>query len=104
MLRLVSEFHADSVVVAEVRPSPNHGERKGDVKPDMLVLHYTGMPDPEVALKHLCSSGSEVSAHYVVIEDGRIIQCVPDTRRAWHAGAPSWAAETSVNSCALGIE
>jgi len=100
----VAEFHADSVVVAEVRPSPNHGERKDGMKPDMLVLHYTGMPEAEAALKHLCTSGSEVSAHYVVLEDGRIIQCVPEARRAWHAGAASWAGETDINSCSIGIE
>ena len=104
MVLLASEFHADSCVVAEVRASPNHGERKGGMKPNMLVLHYTGMPDPAAAIQHLCSPASEVSAHYVVLEDGRIIQCVPEERRAWHAGAASWAGETDINSCSIGIE
>jgi len=100
----VSEFRPDSCVVAEVRASPNHGERQGNVKPDMLVLHYTGMRDSGAAVQHLCSSVSEVSAHYVVMEDGRIIQCVPEQRRAWHAGASCWAGETDINSCSIGIE
>jgi N-acetylmuramoyl-L-alanine amidase len=47
---------------------------------------------------------SEVSAHYVVMEDGRIVQCVPEARRAWHAGVSSWAGETDINSCSIGIE
>jgi N-acetylmuramoyl-L-alanine amidase len=104
MVVLVSEFHPDSCVVAEVRSSPNHGARKDGMKPDMLVLHYTGMPDPEGALRHLCTATSEVSAHYVVLEDGRIVQCVPEERRAWHAGASTWAGETDINSCSIGIE
>jgi len=104
MVLLVSDFRPDSCVVAEVKASPNHGERKGDAKPDMVVLHYTGMRDSKLALEHLCSPLSEVSAHYVVMEDGHIVQCVPESRRAWHAGASSWAGETDVNSRSIGIE
>jgi len=97
-------FQAESCVVAEVRPSPNHGERKGRQAPDMIVLHYTGMPDAAAALERLCSPASEVSAHYFVFEDGRIVQMVQESRRAWHAGAASWAGETDINSCSIGIE
>jgi N-acetylmuramoyl-L-alanine amidase len=104
MVLFVSEFRPDSCVVAEVRASPNHGERKAGMKPDMLVLHYTGMPDTEGAIRHLCAPASEVSSHYVVLEDGRVIQCVPEQRRAWHAGQSRWAGETDINSCSIGIE
>jgi N-acetylmuramoyl-L-alanine amidase len=99
-----SEFHPDSSVVAEVRPSPNHSERRGGMKPNMLVLHYTGMPDAESAIRHLCFPASEVSAHYVVREDGYVVQCVPEARRAWHAGQSAWEGETDINSCSIGIE
>ena len=104
MVTLVSQLRANSCVVAEVRPSPNHGERKGGVAPDMIVLHYTGMSDNEAALKLLSSPGSDVSAHYVVLQDGHIIQMVAEDRRAWHAGTSSWAGETDINSCSIGIE
>ncbi len=104
MVTLVSQLRANSCVVAEVRPSPNHGERKGGVTPDMIVLHYTGMSDNEAALKLLSSPGSEVSAHYVVLQDGHIIQMVAEDRRAWHAGTSSWAGETDINSYSIGIE
>jgi N-acetylmuramoyl-L-alanine amidase len=97
-------FGADSVMVAQVRLSPNYGERAEGRRPDMILLHYTGMPDAEGALERLCSASSEVSAHYVVLEDGTVIQCVPETLRAWHAGASSWAGETDINSCSIGIE
>jgi N-acetylmuramoyl-L-alanine amidase len=97
-------FPADSSVVSGVRPSPNQGERKPVCAPDMIVLHYTGMSDADAALERLCASDSQVSAHYFVYEDGRIIQCVPEARRAWHAGKGGWAGETDVNSCSIGIE
>jgi N-acetylmuramoyl-L-alanine amidase len=97
-------FPPDSFIVAEVVPSPNHDERKHGRAPDMILLHYTGMPSGEAALQRLCSLDSKVSAHYVVFEDGRIVQCVPEERRAWHAGVSSWADETDINSCSIGIE
>src|SRR6202044_2690004 len=52
----------------------------------------------------LKARGSEVSAHYLVFEDGRVVQMVPEARRAWHAGASYWAGETDINSCSIGIE
>ena len=97
-------FPAESSVTAEVRPSPNHGERADGRRPDMILLHYTGMPNAAEALERLCSPASEVSSHYLVFEDGRIIQLVPESRRAWHAGESFWAGETDINSCSIGIE
>ncbi|MBB1091374.1 N-acetylmuramoyl-L-alanine amidase [Rhodopseudomonas pseudopalustris] len=97
-------FMPDSSVVSDVIPSPNFGERNKARRPDMIVLHYTGMPDVEGALTRLCKAGTEVSAHYVVLEDGRILQCVPESKRAWHAGVAKWAGEDDINSCSIGIE
>jgi|SRR5579883_960240 N-acetylmuramoyl-L-alanine amidase len=99
-----SRFAPDSCVVAEVDPSPNHGEREGGRRPDMIILHYTGMRDALAALELLKAPGSNVSAHYFVFEDGRIVQMVPEGRRAWHAGKSSWAGETDINSRSIGIE
>jgi N-acetylmuramoyl-L-alanine amidase len=97
-------FLPDSFMVAEVEPSPNHGERAGGRSPDMILLHYTGMPDAKDALRRLCAPDSQVSAHYFVFEDGRVVQMVPELRRAWHAGESKWAGETDINSCSIGIE
>jgi N-acetylmuramoyl-L-alanine amidase len=104
MVMLVSELRPDSCVVAEVRESPNHGERGDGALPNMIVLHYTGMQDNEAAIRQLCTPASEASAHYLVLEDGYIIQLIAESRRAWHAGASSWAGVTDINSCSIGIE
>ena len=100
----MSAFPPDSFIVAAVDPSPNFDERKDGRAPDMILLHYTGMQTGEAALRRLCAPDSKVSAHYVVFEDGRIVQCVPEALRAWHAGVSSWAGETDINSCSIGIE
>jgi N-acetylmuramoyl-L-alanine amidase len=97
-------FTPDSSIASDVIPSPNCGERDKDRVPDMILLHYTGMPDAEGALARLCTAGTDVSTHYVVLEDGRIVQCVPEAKRAWHAGVASWAGEIDINSCSIGVE
>ncbi len=96
-------FFANSLHAAEVRESPNHGERKAG-RVDALILHYTGMATGEAAIARLCDPASQVSAHYVVEEDGRILQLVPESRRAWHAGQGFWAGERDMNSASIGIE
>jgi N-acetylmuramoyl-L-alanine amidase len=89
---------------AEVRVSPNFTERRGTDKPDMVILHYTGMPTGAEAEAWLCDPASEVSSHYIVHEDGRIVQMVRESDRAWHAGKSSWRGITDVNSWSVGIE
>ena len=93
----------DSPLARRVAPSPNHGARRAGPL-DMLILHYTGMDSGAAALARLRDPLSEVSAHYLVFEDGGIVQMVPEARRAWHAGAGAWKGETDVNSRSIGIE
>ena len=100
----IKPFTPDSSIASDVIPSANFGERNKGRLPDMILLHYTGMPDAEGAITKLCTTGSEVSAHYIVLEDGRIVQCVPEAKRAWHAGISSWAGDEDINSCSIGIE
>ena len=97
-------FTPDSSIASDVIPSPNFGERTLGRAIDMIVLHYTGMPDVEGAIARLCTAGTDVSAHYIVLEDGRIVQCVPEDKRAWHAGVSAWAGEEDVNSGSIGVE
>ncbi|HTF73185.1 MAG TPA: N-acetylmuramoyl-L-alanine amidase [Bradyrhizobium sp.] len=97
-------FTPDSSIASDVIASANYGDRNMDRLPDMIVLHYTGMPDVEGAIAKLCTAGTDVSAHYIVLEDGRIIQCVPEAKRAWHAGVAFWGGEEDINSCSIGVE
>ncbi len=85
-------------------PSPNHGPRPPGVAIDMLILHYTGMRTAGEAIERLCSADTQVSAHYLVDEDGTVLRLVPEERRAWHAGTSFWAGRRDINSASIGIE
>ncbi|MDE0944485.1 MAG: N-acetylmuramoyl-L-alanine amidase [Alphaproteobacteria bacterium] len=70
----------------------------------MLLLHYTGMPSAQDALDRLCDSAAEVSAHYMIDEDGALYALVDEERRAWHAGVSCWAGQRDINGCSIGVE
>ncbi len=84
-------------------PSPNCNPRDGH-EIDMLVLHYTGMKSGANALDRMCDATAEVSAHYMIEEDGRIFQLVDEEMRAWHAGKSYWRGHTNINQRSIGIE
>ena len=84
--------------------SPNHGPRPDGCAVDMVILHYTGMPDAAGALERLCDREAGVSAHYLVERDGAVTALVPEHRRAWHAGVASWRGATDINDRSIGIE
>src|SRR3546814_7713687 len=89
-------------LVHHVRLSPNFNERALPVT--MVVLHYTEMKPVESALERLCDPGAEVSAHYLISEDGEVTLLVPEDKRAWHAGQSYWRGHKDVNSASIGIE
>jgi N-acetylmuramoyl-L-alanine amidase len=83
-------------------PSPNFNERLHPL--DMLVLHYTGMKDGPTALARMRDPKAEVSAHYMVEEDGTVFVLVPEDKRAWQAGKSCWRGDEDLNSRSIGIE
>ena len=88
-------------------PSANLGPRKslaGDARVRHIVMHYTGMTSCQKALDRLCDPKAEVSAHYVVDEDGTIHRMVAEDMRAWHAGVSFWHGLRDLNSTSVGIE
>jgi N-acetylmuramoyl-L-alanine amidase len=90
-------------------PSPNFGPRpqaQGADGPlvDILVLHYTGMRSAAEALERMCDASAQVSAHYMVDEDGSILQLVDEDQRAWHAGVSVWRQHSDINSRSIGVE
>lgn len=84
--------------------SPNCGPRRGGALPDIVLLHYTGMESDGAARARLCDPAAEVSAHYLLYEDGTVEMLVPEALRAWHAGAGGWGAVIDVNSRSVGVE
>ena len=89
------------MLIAE-RPSPNHNERRAPL--DMLVIHYTGMEPAERAIDWLCDPVSQVSAHYLIDQQGAVTRMVAEERRAWHAGVSWWRGQDDINSHSVGIE
>ncbi|WP_346504501.1 N-acetylmuramoyl-L-alanine amidase [Terasakiella sp. SH-1] len=56
------------------------------------------------ALERMRDPGAEVSAHYMIEEDGRIFQLVKEADRAWHAGVAFWRGHSNINARSIGIE
>ena len=83
-------------------PSPNFNERR--LPMSMIVIHYTGMVDARAALERLRDPAAEVSAHYLIAEDGQVVRLVDEDKRAWHAGKSHWRGIDDVNSASIGIE
>src|SRR5260370_22112185 len=69
----MNTFTPDSSIASDVIPSAHYGDRNKGRLPDMIVLHYTGMPDGEGAIAQLCTAAAHVSAHYIVLADARIV-------------------------------
>lgn len=84
----------------EVRPSPNVGERR----PNYVIIHHTTNDTVDRALATLTDPKREVSAHYLIARDGRIIYLVDELKRAWHAGDSYWGGNRDLNSSSIGIE
>lgn len=85
-------------------PSPNFGPRRDGLTPHLIVLHYTAMANAQEALDRLCDPVAEVSAHYLIGNDGCLWQMVSEDQRAWHAGAGAWLGQDDINSRSIGIE
>lgn len=87
----------------EEKPSPNFNERPEGLI-NLLVMHYTGMVSGAAALQRMCDPKAQVSAHYMVEENGEIFQLVADEKRAWHAGISCWRGRAALNDSSIGIE
>ena len=102
-------------------PSPNCDARPDKAAPSLIVIHNISLPPDEFGgpgvielfmnrlgphahpyyetIKNL-----KVSAHFFLRRDGEIIQFVPCTERAWHAGASTWRERERCNDFSIGIE
>ena len=85
--------------------SPNFNSKKRTSKQiKFIIFHYTGMKSESNALKRLTDIQSEVSCHYLIKNNGKILKMIPDLYIAWHAGESSWKNHKSLNQNSIGIE
>ena len=85
--------------------SPNFNFKKRKSKQiKFIIFHYTGMKKESDAINKLTNIQSEVSSHYLIKNNGEIIEIVPDLYVAWHAGKSSWKSYKSLNKNSIGIE
>lgn len=107
--------------IARQVPSPNFDERPDNCRPELIVIHNISLPPGEFGGSAIDAfftnklnvaahpyfaeiSNMRVSAHVLIERDGRIVQYVPFTKRAWHAGASCYNGRTACNDFSVGIE
>ena len=102
-------------------PSPNCDARPAGTAIELIVIHNISLPpgvfDGDAVIDLFTNRldwdahpyyqeirGLKVSAHFFIRRDGTLIQFVPCTLRAWHAGVSSWQARDCCNDFSIGIE
>lgn len=101
--------------------SPNCDARPHGTAIALLVIHNISLPpgefggeaiaqlftntlDMEVHPYYAQLQGVKVSAHFLIRRNGEIIQFVPCSKRAWHAGASLWQGRSGCNDFSIGAE
>jgi AmpD protein len=101
--------------------SPNHDERPAGEDATLLVVHSISLPPGEYggdAIERFFTNrldpaahpyfrevaALKVSSHFLIRRDGALVQFVPTTRRAWHAGVSRWRARERCNDFSIGVE
>jgi N-acetylmuramoyl-L-alanine amidase len=73
-------------------------------KPSFVIIHHTAQDSIEQTISTFTKVKTQVSAHYVISENGKVVQMLNDYLRAWHAGNATWGKNTDLNSSSIGIE
>lgn len=101
--------------------SPNQDDRPPGESIRLLVIHAISLPpdqfggsgveelftnrlDPDAHPYYRDIHNLKVSSHFFIRRGGAVVQFVPVTRRAWHAGVSSWRGRERCNDFSLGIE
>jgi AmpD protein len=102
-------------------PSPNFDDRPDGAPIDLLVVHNISLPpgqfggagiielftnrlDPNAHPYYRQIADAKVSSHFLIRRDGQLIQFVPCSRRAWHAGQSEWRNRSRCNDFSIGVE
>ncbi len=106
---------------AKHMPSPNYDQRPEGVSIDTVVIHHISLPPGEFGSKSIedffCNrldpkehpyfseiAHLQVSSHFLITRSGELIQFVPISKRAWHAGASQLFDRERCNDFSIGIE
>ncbi len=106
---------------ARILPSPNCDARPPGCQPELIVVHSISLPpgdfggpwidrfftnqlDPGAHPYFQEISALQVSAHLLIRRDGEVVQYVPLTMRAWHAGESCHDGRSCCNDFSVGIE
>ncbi len=81
----------------------NKSSRKGS-KIDTIVIHHTGAWTIRSTVSWFMMKKANVSAHYIIDRDGKIIYMVAENMKAWHAGYSYFNNKYNVNNFSIGIE
>lgn len=73
-------------------------------KPNFVVIHHTAQDSLPQTIKTFTIERTQVSAHYVIADDGTVVHMLNDYLRAWHAGNAVWGRNSDINSASIGIE
>lgn len=73
-------------------------------KPNYVIIHHTAQGACDSTFRTFTLPRTQVSAHYVICNDGTVHHMLNDYLRAWHAGAAKWGNVTDMNSGSIGIE
>ncbi|MHB9020460.1 MAG: 1,6-anhydro-N-acetylmuramyl-L-alanine amidase AmpD [Halothiobacillus sp.] len=101
--------------------SPFCDNRPADMAVSLVVIHgislppgeyggdgverlFTGTLDPSAHPYFAGIAHLKVSAHLLIRRDGTMIQFVPFTMRAWHAGVSQFSGRERCNDFSIGIE
>jgi AmpD protein len=86
------------IVIHNISLPPNNFGGEGVI--DLFTNQLNTNDHPYYAeIAHL-----KVSSHFFIRRDGSLIQFVPCTKRAWHAGVSKWEGREKCNDFSIGIE
>jgi len=124
MTKSAAPWHVDAIgllsAAAQI-PSPNFDDRPDGVPIDLLVVHNISLPpgefggpgiielftnrlDPNAHPYYRQIADAKVSSHFLIRRDGELVQFVPCSRRAWHAGKSEWQGRSRCNDFSIGVE
>lgn len=87
----------DALKIDRTEKTAHKSSRKGRAI-DRIVIHYTTSRNIDGTIAHFKTGSPRVSAHYIIGQDGELVQMVPDAEAAWHAGS------SIMNARSIGIE